>query len=287
MERVAIVGTGLIGASFGLALKQAGFRGRISGVSSKPALDAALERGAIDEAASLEKACAGADLVFLSQTISRILETLPAVSACTRPGALVTDAGSTKSMIVEAAAEAGGQAQFLGGHPMAGKETRGAAEADGNLFVGRTWILTPSSPGELETPAAREFQTWIGKIGAVPLVLTPQEHDRVVALTSHLPQLLSTALAATLSERLEAPEHLLAAGPGLTGMTRLAGSAWEIWRDILATNPEEIDAALYACIEKLKTLRAGLAGAPARQQFECGADWTARLRASRASTSSE
>ncbi len=200
MKTVAIVGTGLIGASFGLALKSAGFRGRILGVSSARALEEALSRGAVDEAAPLEEAVASADLIYLSQTIDRILSTLPLIAPCVRPGALVTDAGSTKTEIVNQALRSLAPGQFLGGHPMAGKEQRGAAHACAELFRDRTWILTPTEPGQLDSPAALEFVDWIGKIGAVPVVLSPQEHDRVVALTSHLPQLLSTALAATLAD---------------------------------------------------------------------------------------
>jgi prephenate dehydrogenase len=278
IETVAIVGTGLIGASFGLALKKAGFRGRILGVSSARAVEAALARGAVDAAATLEEAAGAADLLYLSQTIRRILTTLPALARVVRPGALVTDAGSTKAEIVARAACLGKRAQFLGAHPMAGKEKRGAAEADADLFAGRTYLLAPRTAEELDTPAAREFVEWLRRIGAVPVVLTPEEHDRVVALTSHLPQLLSTALAATLAERLTKPEHLLAGGPGLADMTRLAGSSWEVWADILATNAGAIDGALEACIGKLEALRAGLTGETARSTFDAGATFSERLR---------
>lgn len=278
MQTVAIVGTGLIGASFGLALKKAGFAGRILGVSSPSAIGEALAHKAIDEAAPLEEAVACADLIYLSQTISRILTTLPAIAACVRTGALVTDAGSTKTEIVNQARVLAGRAPFLGGHPMAGKERRGAAYASAGLFKSRTWILTPTEPGQLDTPIAAEFVTWIRKIGAVPVSLSPEEHDRVVALTSHLPQLLSTALAATLAERLTAPEHLLAAGPGLADMTRLAGSSYEIWRDILSTNSGSIDAALAGCIAELEALRAGLTSERTRGAFESAAAFSNRLR---------
>lgn len=272
MQTVAIVGTGLIGASFGLALKKAGFGGRIVGVSSPRAVEDALARGAIDEAAPLEQAVAAADLVYLSQTISRILETIPLIARCLRPEALVTDAGSTKVEIARRAAGLG--SRFLGGHPMAGKEKRGAAEADADLFVGRTYILTPVEP----TAPAAEFIGWVRKIGAVPVVMTPEEHDRAVALTSHLPQLLSTALAATLAERLTDSRAQAAAGPGLCDMTRLAGSSYEIWRDILKTNAGPIDEALAAAIAKLEALRAGLNSGAAEAMFESGAGFSARVR---------
>jgi prephenate dehydrogenase len=222
----------------------------------------------------LQDAVAQSDLIYLSQTISRILDTLPAIAPCVRPGALVTDAGSTKVEIVKRASAIAPRARFLGGHPMAGKERRGAAEADPDLFLGRTYILTPTE----DTPADHEFIGWIRKIGAVPVGMTAQEHDRVVALTSHLPQLLSTALAATLAERLIDPGHLLAAGPGLADMTRLAASSYEIWRDILATNAGPIDAALAAVITKLETLRDTLNTGATGEVFESAASFSARLR---------
>ncbi len=278
IETVAIVGTGLIGSSFGLALKAAGFEGRIVGVSSALAIKGALERGAIDESLPLVQAVAGADLVFLSQTISRILETLRVIGPCLRPETLVTDAGSTKMRIVEQAGRLIRGAQFLGGHPMAGKEKRGAAEADGALFTGRTWILTPVSPADLDTPAARELVFWIRTIGAVTLAMAPEEHDRVVALTSHLPQLLSTALATTLAARLNAPEHLRAGGPGLADMTRLASSSYDLWRDILETNRGAVDSALAGAIEELQRIRTGLASDDVRRAFETAAAFAAKLR---------
>src|SRR5439155_5115682 len=137
------VGTGLIGSSFGLALRKAGFTGAITGVSSPPAIAAAIAAGAIDRGAPLASAVPEADLVFLSQTIGRILDTIRHLDPLLRPGALVTDAGSTKCAIVDLAREKVTRGQFLGGHPMAGKETRGAAASDPDLFRGRTWILTP------------------------------------------------------------------------------------------------------------------------------------------------
>src|SRR4051812_35197008 len=130
MERIAIVGTGLIGASFGLAMRQAGFTGAITGVSSPKAIAAAMTAGAIDGGAPLAEAVASADLVFLSQTIGRILDTIRHIDPMLKTGALVTDAGSTKCEIVDVARQTITRAQFLGGHPMAGKESRGAGSAD-------------------------------------------------------------------------------------------------------------------------------------------------------------
>src|SRR5580704_12130281 len=166
METVAIVGVGLIGGSFGLALRKAGFRGAILGVSSQAAARAGLDRGAIDRSATLEEAAGCADLLYLAQPIGRILDTLHHLDPLVRPDALITDAGSTKHTIVTQARKLVRRCQFLGGHPLAGKEKRGAAEAEADLFRGRTYVLTPATPEDLQTPAAREFAAWLGRIGA-------------------------------------------------------------------------------------------------------------------------
>ena len=278
MKNVAIVGTGLIGASFGLALRKAGFAGTILGVSSERALADALAAGAIDRGAPLAEAAAEADLVFLSQAIGRILDTIRRLDPLLRPGALVTDAGSTKTKIVDLARQFITRGQFLGGHPMAGKEKRGAGQADANLFQGRTWVLTPDEPADLETPAAREFRDWLGRIGAGIVVLDSEEHDRVVALTSHLAQLASTALAATVSDCVTEKRHLRVAGPGLADMTRLALSSYELWRDILATNYEHIDRALSRYIQKLEHVRENLRTRALDEEFARAANLAARLR---------
>src|SRR5437764_3519024 len=165
MQRVAIIGTGLIGASFGLALRRAGFQGTITGVSSAPVVAEAVRLGAVDRAATLPEAVADADLVFLSQTIGRILDSIRKLDPLVRPGALVTDAGSTKLEIADTALESFTRCQFLGGHPMAGKEQRGAAAADAALFEGCTWVLTPAERPELETGRAAEFVEWLRRIG--------------------------------------------------------------------------------------------------------------------------
>src|SRR5215467_2102846 len=161
MKHVTIIGTGLIGASFGLALRQHGFTGTITGVSSRAAVDAAVAAGAIDRGVPLNEALAEADVVFLSQTIGRILDTVRHIDPLLKPGALVTDAGSTKCEIVDLARQCITRAQFLGGHPLAGKETRGAGHAAENLFRDRTWILTPDDPAELNTSAAVEFRMYL------------------------------------------------------------------------------------------------------------------------------
>ena len=278
MNSVAIVGTGLIGASFGLALRQAGFIGPILGVSSERALADAVAVGAIDRGVTLAEAAGQAELVFLSQSIGRILDTLRHLDPLLRPGALVTDAGSTKNEIVDHARQFIRRGQFLGGHPMAGKELRGAAAAEAGLFQGCTWVLTPDEPAELETPAARAFVDWLERIGARLVVLDCDEHDRVVAFTSHLAQLASTALASSVGENLSEERHLRVAGPGLRGMTRLALSSYDLWRDILATNAEQIDRALSRYVQKMEYIRDNLRTRQLQNEFARGADLAARLR---------
>lgn len=277
IENVAIVGTGLIGASFGLALRTAGFTGAITGVSSPAAVAAAVKAGAVDRAAPLAEAVAAADLVFLAQPIGRIIDTIRHLDPLLKPGALVTDAGSTKCEIVDAALQSIRRGAFVGGHPMAGKETRGAAAADAALFRGRTWVLTPSDAADLKTPLAHRFVHWLHAMGARPISMDAAEHDRVVALTSHLAQLASTALAATVAESVPA-DRLDVAGSGLADMSRLALSSYELWRDIVATNTGAIEKALTTYIQKLDHIRENLRTRQLQEEFERGARLAATVR---------
>jgi prephenate dehydrogenase len=278
LQTVAIVGVGLIGGSFGLALRKAGFAGEILGVSSEGAITEALRRGAIDRGLPLAEAAAKADLIYIAQPIGRIMDTLRRLDSVVREDALITDAGSTKSAIVSLARKVILRCQFLGGHPMAGKEKRGVAVAEADLFEGRTYVLTPTREADLETACAKDFQQWIGRIGAVPVVLGPDQHDLIVSFTSHLPQLASTALAATVGENLESAEDLAVAGSGLADTTRLAKSSYEIWRDILATNTDSIDRALGAYIARLEYMRENLRTRQMQEQFAAGAALASRLR---------
>ena len=261
MRTVAIVGVGLIGGSFGLALRRAGFVGEILGVSSARSIDQALERGAVDRGASLEEAAAAADLIFLAQPIFQIVETLGKLDPLVRPEAIVTDAGSTKQAIAEAARGLK-RCAFVGGHPMAGKELRGAAAADADLFDGRPWILTEDHA---------MLRDWITRFGARPIILDAATHDRLVAWSSHLPQLASTALASVLDDR--ARDAATVAGPGLLDMTRLAMSSFDLWSDILETNEAAIDRALDAYIEKLQALRGDF-----NREFASGSRFAKSLR---------
>jgi prephenate dehydrogenase len=269
MKTVAIAGVGLIGGSFALALRQAGFGGVIAGVSSPRTIAEALEHRIIDREMTLPEAARQADLLLLAQPIGRIVTLLEELAPHLGPETLVTDAGSTKSLICATAARCLPPHQFLGGHPMAGKESRGAASADGGLFRGRTWVLTRDS--------SHPFTGWLRKIGARLLVLGPEEHDRAVAFTSHLPQLVSTALGCTVGAGLNREEQLRAGGPGLIDMTRLALSPFDIWDDILATNAAPVDAALAALVERLQDMRARLGDGSLRQDFTEGAQLRRRL----------
>jgi prephenate dehydrogenase len=262
----AVVGVGLIGGSFALALRASGFAGKIIGVSSPEAVRVAIENGVIDEALPLAEAAALADLIYLARPIEGILAVLDELDQHVQPGTLITDAGSTKSAICARAAEKIHRGRFVGGHPMAGKEARGAGEAEATLFRGRPYVLT--------SPCA-ELERVIADFGARLVILSAEEHDALVALTSHLPQLISTALAASIGT---APGAVQVAGPAALDLTRLALSPYEIWRDIFATNATNIDAALGVFIGKLEELRDELRGPRIAEEFEAAARVARRLR---------
>jgi prephenate dehydrogenase len=276
MNTVAIFGVGLIGGSFALAIRKAGFSGRIVGVSSPATIRRALELRVIDEGLSAHEAASAADLIYLSQPILQIVDSLAELNNWVRPEALITDAGSTKTAIADRAAKVISRCQFLGGHPMAGREKRGVDAAEADLFRGRPYVLTPRSPADLDMPMARELVDWIERIGACTIVLSPEEHDRIVAFTSHLPQLGSTALAAMLAERPEPKSGVF--GPALADSTRLALSSFDIWGDILATNKDAIREALRSYIATLEEFSQVLETPSMRNHFEGGARFAGQLR---------
>jgi len=251
MKTVAIAGVGLIGASFGLALRKAGFSGEILGVSSPPAIEAGLRSGAITRAATLEEAAESAGLIYLAQPVDRILTTLETLGPIAPASCLITDAGSTKSAIVRKASEYVREASFLGGHPLAGKEQSGAEMADADLFRGRPYVLTPLRAAAEPT---RDLRLWLERLGANVIEMSPAEHDAVLAFTSHLPQLLSTALAYTLA-RQSNPAVAEVFGPALLDMTRLALSPPEVWESIFATNKEHILTAFDEFLQSGRELR--------------------------------
>ena len=269
-DRVTVVGCGLVGASFALALREAGAGARVAGWDADPAaLDEALRLGAVDEVdtAFEEGGVSQADLVYLATPVGQIVEFLRAGAPHVKAGAVVTDAGSTKREVCRAArAHAQKHWRFVGGHPVAGSHLRGPAHARAGLFEGAPYVLTPPEDGS-DPAALAALEETLKLIGARVRVLTAAEHDRALAGLSHLPQLVSCALAATVLEQTGRDELDALAGPGYRDMTRLAASPWDIWRDILATNSREVADALDSLIPKLRAARDGLR-AHSRQTFE-------------------
>jgi len=286
-QRITILGCGLIGGSFALALKQAGFAGEIVGWGREDALERARQRGAIDRGVvDLAQAVADADLVYLSTPVGAILDLLPQVGQAAKAGALVTDAGSTKVAICARAKEVlPKKVTFLGGHPLTGKETSGIENADADLFVGAKYVViketkeAEEAEEEFGNESVREFLGWLRRVGAEPVVLDAETHDRAVAFTSHLPQLLSTALAGVVWDETDRDELpvLLAAG-GFRDMVRLASSPYEIWRDICLTNTSEIDRALNLLEQRLGQMRDQLKSKDLAQEFEKASELTKKLR---------
>ncbi len=289
IQSVAIFGTGLIGASIGLALRAQGFSGSIVGWDRSPAeAEIARKRGAIDSVA-LEplEAAQQSDCILLATPVFGILDWIDRLVPVLHRGQLVTDVGSTKQAICERAAttfSAGNAAYFLPGHPMAGKEVPGASHADANLFRGAVWLFTPlQSESEhavdVTLQKATEWRQWVERFGSRTLNLDSQRHDEICAWASHLPQMLGTALAALLEdtfpdsrsaeENLESSVSQLRAigGRAMHEMTRLGGSPFSMWRDIAQTNEEPIAAALLALEQRLALIRENLKQPELREQF--------------------
>lgn len=283
MKTVAIVGVGLIGGSFGLALRAAGFTGELLGVSSKEVVEEALKVGAIDRGVPLAEAAQKADLMYLAQPVDRILETIVELGKIVNSDCLITDAGSTKQMIVAKAEAAGLSRQFLGGHPMAGKERAGVSAAESDLFRKRPYILTPVPQKEVpftqDGVPFQEFRSWLNKIGAKVLEVTPEEHDRTVALTSHVPQIVATALALTLA-RSDDPLVEKIFGPGLLDMTRLAMSSPHLWTGILATNIHSVDVAIDMFVASIREIQKSAATKDLESLFESASSWAGSIRKS-------
>lgn len=255
-RRVTVVGCGLIGCSFALALRRVCQPGlRITGWDAAPQnLDEALRRGAIDEVAAdlAQNRPPAADLIYLAMPVGQIVAFLRDYGAQLAPHTTVTDAGSTKLEICRAAsAHLAPHCEFIGGHPVAGSHFSGPAYARADLFEGAAYVLTPLR----ESAAFDRFAGVIEDFRARVHCMDAAEHDRALALVSHLPQLMSSALAATVNGREDAARINELSGPGYRDMTRLAASSWSIWRDILASNREPIAEALDAYIARLTAVR--------------------------------
>jgi prephenate dehydrogenase len=256
-DTICIVGVGLIGGSFGIAVREKKLARQVVGaVRRKETINAAFQKGAVDNATTdLAEAARGADLVFLASPVGQIKPLCEELAPIVRAGAIVTDAGSTKSQMVEECAPIfGTKAHFIGGHPMAGSERTGVEHARGDLFQNAIWILTPNA----ETPASEteKLKALIDGIGATALVLDPQTHDQLLAVTSHIPHLTAAALvhlfSQTQSEN-ELTEKLIAGG--WRDSTRVAAGSPEMWRDICLANAPAITKSLDELIVELQKLR--------------------------------
>jgi prephenate dehydrogenase len=275
MKRVVIVGTGLIGASVGLALKASGFAGTIAGWDARAEeLAEALRVGGIDEAlAGREDVLrAEADVTVLATPVLPILDWMRMLAPVLREGQLVTDVGSTKREIAAMAKvefQRAGRARFLPGHPMAGKESGGAALAEASLFRGATWLFTPVAEA---SPIEAEWRALVAGFGAVVREMEPERHDVVCAWVSHLPQMLSTALAALLEDEFAGDAEGMAAvqaigGRALRETTRLGASPYSMWRDVALTNTENVAATLLSLEQRLTHVRENLRTHELREEF--------------------
>jgi prephenate dehydrogenase len=266
---IAIIGTGLIGGSFGLAMRREFPAARVVGFDRVDVLERAKERGAIAEAASdVASAVRGADLVYIALPIRATIDALPKIAAAADANALVTDTGSTKTLIFQQAQKYfPGGPRFLGGHPMAGKENSGIEHADADLFRGSRYALIASESDP--DPRIQQFAGLLRRIGAEPVWCDAETHDWAVGIVSHLPQLVSVALAHVVADETdETGLPLTLAGPGLADMLRLAGSPYEIWRDTCLTNRENIAHALDRLTQAIEYLRTRLASKDLEQEFD-------------------
>lgn len=269
IRRVAVAGVGLVGASLSRAIARALPDAEIVGYDPAPPR-AGVSTGITRWAAGAEEAMAEADLVVLAAPIPAILDLLPVAARACRPQALVTDTGSTKAAICEAAravfAPAGG-AHFVGGHPMAGSERGGAAASDPDLLRGAPYALC--AVGAVPAEKKRAFENLLRAVGSRPLWVEPAEHDRIVARVSHLPQLAVVALASLLEEAAgREPAVAALAGSGLRDLLRLASSPYPIWRDICRTNAAPLRQALESLAERLRGMAAGLEDGRLEEPFE-------------------
>jgi prephenate dehydrogenase len=256
LSRLAIVGTGLIGASVGMAAKRAGV-GHVAGWDpDSRALAVASERGAVDRpSASLEEALAEAELALVAAPVATLRGQVAATLESAGEACTVTDVGSTKARICASVSD---RARFIGGHPVSGSEARGPEHASAELFQGATWFLTPMA--ETEPERYRVVHGFVASLGAVPLAIDPTAHDRLLALTSHLPHALANLLLNQAgATRVNGHEAIAAAGGSLRDMTRVAGANPRIWVDIFLDNAAELGPALAEHRRRVEDLERALA----------------------------
>ena len=279
IRQITIVGTGLIGGSFALAARQAGFSGRVVGCDREPVLEQAGKRGAIDAGFSdPAEAARGADVILLAMPVGAIIDLIERIGPTAPPHSLLTDVGSTKAEIAARARAVFGQQagqRFLPGHPMAGRQQGGIENADAGLFRGAVWATTPLA--EISTLAA-EFLELVSSTGARVLSMEVERHDRLCAWLSHLPQMVATTLAAALAEEFGAdPQALELAGPALREMTRTAASPYGMWRDIALTNRNNLQEALLQLEQRLAHLRENLSTRELAAEFDLANNFHKKL----------
>jgi prephenate dehydrogenase len=278
IRQITIIGTGLIGGSLGLALRKKKFAGRIVGCDREGTLERARARGAIDDGTvNPGDAVRGSQVVVLATPVLAIVDLIERLGPVLPAKILLTDVGSTKTLVVEQAARVFGKSatkRFLAGHPMAGREMSGVDYADADLFEKAVWFLTPL-PGQdlsglnLNEGLFAEFAGWIDAIGARIAMLPAEEHDRLCAWISHVPQMISTALAASLVEEFGDEAPLLAAGGrALQEMTRISASPYSMWRDIAISNKSNLEKALWKVEQRLAHIRENLATRELAAEFE-------------------
>jgi len=272
IRQITIIGTGLIGGSFGLALKKRRFRGRIVGCDREPVLKRAQKLSVIDEGESNPlRAVRGSQVIVLATPVGAIIELIERLGPRLSPQTLLTDVGSTKAEILSRAKKIFGSNagnRFLAGHPMAGKEHSGVAFADPDLFQGAAWLVTPSPGQNVHDGLSGEYLKWVKKIGARVSTMEAEEHDQLCAWISHLPQLISTALAALLVDEYGNKPMLEVGGRALHEMTRISGSPYSMWRDIALTNKKNIQQTLTKLEQRLAHLRENLDTRELAMEFE-------------------
>jgi prephenate dehydrogenase len=278
-RRVAVIGTGLIGGSFALALRGQFPEISVIGYDLAGAVELARAQGAVDETATdIPSAVRGADLVYVALPIAATIEALGVLAASAEPFALITDASSTKVLISRAArAQFRSEARFLGGHPMAGKERSGIEHADARLFRGAPYALI--APENDPDTRVRDFAGLLLAIGALPVWCDAETHDWAVGIVSHLPQLVAVALARVVQDETDETGLPVAlAGQGLQDTLRLAGSPYGVWRDILLSNRDNISRALDRFEQAVDHLRTRLASKELEQEFQAANELYKLLR---------
>jgi prephenate dehydrogenase len=273
IRQITIIGAGLIGGSLGLALKKHRFAGRIVGCDRAPVLERAQNKSAIDDGrTNPADAVRGSQVVVLATPVSGIIDLIGTLGPALSPKALLTDVGSTKSEILERAKTVFHKntgSRFLAGHPMAGKEQSGVEFADHDLFQGAAWFVTPVPGQQVYDGLSGEYLEWVEKIGARIASIDAIEHDQLCAWISHLPQMISTALAAALVDEYGDDTPLLeAGGRALREMTRISSSPYSMWRDVALTNKNNIRTALEKLEQHLAHIRENLDTRELAMEFE-------------------